>query len=80
MLEITVHVNGQAIEVPTGSLATAALALAGVDASRQSVTGSARGPMCGMGIALKRLAMVNGRRLRTCQNCSRSARHGDSYR
>jgi D-hydroxyproline dehydrogenase subunit gamma len=65
--EITVQVNGRAIEVQAGSMATAALALAGIDAPRKSVTGGPRGPMCGMGICFECCAMVNGRRLRTCQ-------------
>jgi D-hydroxyproline dehydrogenase subunit alpha len=64
---IAVRVNGQTIEVPRGSMATAALALAGVDATRQSVAGEPRGPVCGMGICFECCAMVNGRRVRTCQ-------------
>ena len=48
---ITVYVNGRAVEVPAGSTAAAALAIAGVDAARQSVTGTPRGPLCGMGSA-----------------------------
>ncbi len=63
---ITVYVNGRAIEVPVGSMAAAALALAGLDAPRQSVTGTPRGPLCGMGICFECSAMVNGRRQRTC--------------
>ena len=64
---ISVFVNGRAIDVPAGSMATAALAIAGLDASRQSVTGTPRGPLCGMGICFECCAMVNGRRQRTCQ-------------
>ena len=64
---ITVYVNGRAIEVPAGSTAAAALAMASVDAPRQSVTGTPRGPLCGMGICFECCAMIDGRRLRTCQ-------------
>jgi len=64
---VAVHVNGLAIEVPVGSTAAAALAIAEVDAPRQSITGAPRGPLCGMGICFECCAMINGRRLRTCQ-------------
>jgi sarcosine oxidase subunit alpha len=64
---ITVYVNGRAIEVRRGSMATAALAMAALDAPRQSVTGAPRGPLCGMGICFECCAMVDGRRQRTCQ-------------
>jgi sarcosine oxidase subunit alpha len=64
---ITVYVNGRAIEVPKGSTAAVAVALASLEAPRRSVTGTPRGPMCGMGICFECCAMINGRRLRTCQ-------------
>ncbi len=64
---IKVSVNGRAIEVPAGSTAAAALALAGIDATRQSVTGTPRGPLCGMGICFECCAMIDGYRQRTCQ-------------
>ncbi len=64
---ITVYLNGRAIEVSPGSTAAAALAMASVDAPRLSVTGTPRGPLCGMGICFECCAMIDGRRLRTCQ-------------
>jgi D-hydroxyproline dehydrogenase subunit gamma len=64
---ITVSVNGRTIEVAVGSTAAAALALAGIDALRESVTGTPRGPLCGMGICFECCALINGRRQRTCQ-------------
>ncbi len=64
---ITVYVNGRAIEVPAASMASAALAMAGLEAPRQSITGTPRGPLCGMGICFECSAMVDGRRQRTCQ-------------
>ncbi|MGA2258118.1 MAG: (2Fe-2S)-binding protein [Thermoguttaceae bacterium] len=69
---VTVHVDGRAIEVPVGSTAVAALAMASVDAPRQSVTGTPRGPLCGMGICFECCAMIDGRRLRTCQTVCQS--------
>ena len=68
---VKVYVNGCLIEVPAGSTAAAALALASVDAPRQSVTGTPRGPLCGMGICFECCATINGRRLRTCQTVCR---------
>ncbi len=64
---ITVYLNGRAIEVSPGSTAAAALAMASVDAPRLSVTKTPRGPLCGMGICFECCAIINGRRLRTCQ-------------
>jgi D-hydroxyproline dehydrogenase subunit gamma len=68
---VTIYVNGRAVNVPAGTLATAALALAGIDAPRRSVCGTPRGPMCGMGICFECCAKVNGRTLRTCQTVCR---------
>ncbi len=68
---ITITINGQAIEVPAGSTAAAALAMANIDAPRQSVTGAPRGPLCGMGICFECCAMIDGHRLRTCQTVCR---------
>ena len=65
---ITVHVNGRPIEVPAGSTAAVALAIAGVDAPRQSVSSEPRGPLCGMGICFECCATIDGRpHQRTCQ-------------
>ena len=65
---ITVFVNADAIKVPAGTSAAAAVALAGVDAARSSVTGTPRGPVCGMGICFECCATIDGRpRQRTCQ-------------
>jgi aerobic-type carbon monoxide dehydrogenase small subunit (CoxS/CutS family) len=64
---LTVFVNGRAVKVPAGSTAVAALTLAGLDAARQSVSGTPRGPLCGMGICFECCALVNGQRQRTCQ-------------
>jgi D-hydroxyproline dehydrogenase subunit gamma len=64
---IQVSVNGRTVEVPAGCTAAAALAVAGIDIVRQSVSGSPRGPLCGMGICFECCAVINGRRQRTCQ-------------
>ena len=65
---MTVYVNAQPIKVTAGTSAAAALAIAGIDATRTSVTGMPRGPVCGMGICFECCATIDGRsRQRTCQ-------------
>jgi len=64
---VPVRINGRAMTVPPGTIAAAAIALAGVTAFRTSVLGEPRGPICGMGICMECRAMVNGQALRrTC--------------
>ena len=64
---VLVHINGRAVTVPAGTVAVAAIALAGVTAFRSSVHGESRGPICGMGICMECRATVNGLPLRrTC--------------
>ncbi len=65
---ITLSVNGTSVAVPAGTMVSAAVALAGVKAFRKSVTGEARGPLCGMGICFECRVTVNGREhVRSCQ-------------
>lgn len=65
---ISVTVNGAAVSVPSGTTALAAIFIAGKTNVRRSVSGSPRGPLCGMGICFECRATVNQRRhSRTCQ-------------
>ena len=65
---ITLFVNGSPIVVARGSIVTTALALAGESASRTSVTGQPRGPLCGMGICFECRLTINGEsHARSCQ-------------
>jgi len=65
---VRVTVNGASVTVPRGAMLSAAVALAGVDAFRKSVTGEPRGPLCGMGICFECRVTVNGRpHCRSCQ-------------
>jgi D-hydroxyproline dehydrogenase subunit gamma len=65
---ITLTVNGKPITVPTGSMVSAAVALAGTTAYRRSVTGEPRGPLCGMGICFECRVTINGcLHSRSCQ-------------
>jgi D-hydroxyproline dehydrogenase subunit gamma len=70
---MTVRVNGRVIEVPEGSMVSAAIAIAGETAFRRSVTGEPRGPLCGMGICFECRVTVDGRpHVRSCQVPCRS--------
>jgi sarcosine oxidase subunit alpha len=61
-----VTVNGRPVEVAEGSMLSAAVAIAG--GYRRSVTGEARGPLCGMGICFECRVTVDGRaHVRSCQ-------------
>jgi len=60
-------VNGKTFSVPQGTTMAAALLHAGI-ASRQSVSGEPRHPLCGMGICMECCATVDGAvHVRTCQ-------------
>ena len=65
---ITLKVNELPVSVPTGSMVAAAVLAAGVTSFRRSVTGEARGPLCGMGICFECRVTVNGvAHVRSCQ-------------
>ena len=65
---MTLTINGRTIEVPEGSMVSAAIAIAGETAFRRSVTGEPRGPLCGMGICFECRVTVDGRpHVRSCQ-------------
>jgi D-hydroxyproline dehydrogenase subunit gamma len=57
--EITLTVNGSAVTVVAGATVAVAVAIAG-QACRTSVTGEARGPLCGMGICFECCVSING--------------------
>jgi D-hydroxyproline dehydrogenase subunit gamma len=65
--EVTVRVNGAPITVPTGTTVAVAMMIAG-QPCRISITGEARGPLCGMGVCFECRAVVNGvPHSRSCQ-------------
>ena len=65
---MTITVNGKPVEVPEGAMVSAAIAIAGIDALRRSVTGEPRAPLCGMGICFECRVTVDGRaHVRSCQ-------------
>jgi len=62
---VEIEVNGQPVRVPEGTTVAAAIADA---MPRRSVTGDARGPLCGMGTCFECRATVDGvPQRRTCQ-------------
>jgi predicted molibdopterin-dependent oxidoreductase YjgC len=64
----SLKVNDVAVSVPAGSMVAAAILEAGVSMLRRSVTGEARGPLCGMGICFECRVNVNGvAHVRSCQ-------------
>jgi len=65
--DIPITVNGVSFEVAAGSTVAAAVAAAGAT-FRWSVTGEARGPLCGMGICYECRVTINGTpHCRSCQ-------------
>ena len=65
---VTLAVNGVAVEMPAGSMVSAAILKTGTYAFRRSVTGEPRGPLCGMGICFECRVTINGHaHARSCQ-------------
>jgi D-hydroxyproline dehydrogenase subunit gamma len=68
---LTLNVDGRSVQVARGSSVVAAIALATGDAgvvTRQSVNGSQRGPLCGMGVCQECRVTIDGVRHRlACQ-------------
>ena len=65
---VTLKVNEVPVSLPAGSMVAAAVLAAGVYAFRRSVSGEARGPLCGMGICFECRVNVNGvAHVRSCQ-------------
>lgn len=70
-VRLTLQVDGHSVSVASGSSVAAALALAAGSAqvvTRRSVSGAARGPLCGMGVCQECRVTINGVRHRlACQ-------------
>ena len=65
---IIVQVNGKPVSVAAGTIVAAAVITSGESAFRRSVTGTPRGPLCGMGICMECRVTINGRKhCRSCQ-------------
>jgi D-hydroxyproline dehydrogenase subunit gamma len=65
--QVAVKVNGAPVSVPLGATVAVAVAIAG-QACRTSVTGEARGALCGMGICFECRVVIDGNlHCRSCQ-------------
>jgi len=66
--QVTLQINGKAVTVPAGTVVAAAIAQAGQQPTRRSVSGQARAPLCGMGICFECRVTIDGRpHRRSCQ-------------
>ena len=66
--EITISVNGELLNVPTGCTVASALLRADVSTFRRSVTGQPRGPLCGMGVCYEcRVSIGDEPHAKSCQ-------------
>ena len=71
---VALTVNDTRVSLPAGSTVAAAILTAGVTSFRRSVTGEARGPLCGMGICFECRVTVNGvAHVRSCQTVVEAA-------
>jgi sarcosine oxidase subunit alpha len=65
---ITLRVNEISVAVPEGCTVAAAVLREDVPSFRRSVTGEARGPLCGMGICFECRVTIDGvAHIRSCQ-------------
>jgi D-hydroxyproline dehydrogenase subunit gamma len=66
--DIQLSINGKPVVVAPGTVVAAAIARAGVIRFRRSVSGHARGPLCGMGTCMECRVTINGQpHSRSCQ-------------
>ena len=75
---VSLFVNGIAVTMPAGSMVAAAIMKTGVLAFRHSVTGEARGPLCGMGICFECRVTIDGEAY--CRSCQTVCRDGMDVR
>ncbi|HEU5335342.1 MAG TPA: (2Fe-2S)-binding protein [Terriglobales bacterium] len=65
---VRLKINGVEVRVPRGCTVAAAVLLSGRSAFRRSISGEARGPLCGMGICFECRVRVDGQaHVRSCQ-------------
>ena len=67
-------VNGVSVEMPAGSMVSAAIMKTGEHVFRRSVTGERRGPLCGMGICFECRVTIDGEQ--HCRSCQTICRDG----
>lgn len=65
---VTLNINGASVTMPAGTVVSVAVMKTGITSFRRSVTGEARGPVCGMGICFECSVMIDGEsHCRSCQ-------------
>jgi predicted molibdopterin-dependent oxidoreductase YjgC len=57
---IKLIINNRPVEAEDGTTVAAAVYASGIDVFRRSVTGKARGPLCGMGICFECRVTIDG--------------------
>ena len=67
MPELDVWLDGQPVRVSAGGSVLSALQNAGHRTLRRSLSGQARGALCGMGVCFECRVNVNGVTVRACQ-------------
>ena len=75
---VTLVVNGVSVEMPVGSMVSAAILNTGMNAFRHSVTGEPRGPLCGMGICFECRVRIDGEA--HCRSCQTVCKDGMDVR
>ena len=75
---VLLSVNGVSVEMPAGSMVSAAILKTGISAFRRSATGEPRGPLCGMGICFECRVVIDGEP--HCRSCQTICRDGMDVR
>ena len=75
---VTLVVDGVSVEMPAGSMVSAAILKTGVTTFRRSTMGEPRGPLCGMGICFECRVTIDGES--HCRSCQIVCRHGMDVR
>ncbi len=75
---VYLHVNGVPVSMPAGSTVAAAILKTGESSFRTSVTGEARGPLCGMGICFECRVTIDGEA--HCRSCQTICQNGMDVR
>lgn len=75
---VSLFVNGIAVEMPAGSMVSAAILKTGTTLFRRSVSGEPRGPLCGMGICFECRVTIDGEA--HCRSCQTICRNGMEVR
>jgi sarcosine oxidase subunit alpha len=75
---VKLRLNGEPIQVPSGTIVAAAIARKGLIWFRHSVTRALRGPLCGMGVCMDCRVTINGKP--NCRSCQTVCEEGMEVR